>query len=163
MRINPLLASLVLLVGCGAPQDGAGNEVAITSGETDEVSANGGEATVEPAEQETPVATAGASGVALANSAWRVSGEDGAIYTSFLDADGGYRDLKNGDPWQDGTWERLADGRLCFMPSDEGRAGDCWTLGKEKADGALPATSDAGRKVRLQRVTYIAAEAETDQ
>jgi hypothetical protein len=49
------------------------------------------------------------------------------------------------------------------MPSDEGRAGDCWTLGKGKADGALPATSDAGCKVRLQRLTYIAAEAETDR
>ena len=92
----------------------------------------------------------------LPSSAWRVTGEDGAIYTTFFDADGLYRDMKNGDAWADGAWERLGDGRVCFTPSEESRAGACWSLGRESREGTMRVTSDDGREVELQRVTYIA-------
>ena len=35
--------------------------------------------------------------------AWRAVAADGARYTTYLDADGTYRDLRNGDPWQTGS------------------------------------------------------------
>ncbi|MEE1876577.1 hypothetical protein [Altererythrobacter litoralis] len=151
MRHIPLFACILLLAGCNPPQDTAGNEAAASPSPAEEAVADAVGAA------ETPVPKPSTADIAMANTAWRVTGEEGAIYTTFLDPDGRYRDLKNGDPWQEGTWERLADGRLCFTPEDETRSGACWTLGKESDEGTMRVTSDAGREVELQQVTYIAA------
>lgn len=96
------------------------------------------------------------SQLALAETAWRVIGEDGAIYTTLLDADGTYRDLRNGDALQSGEWERKEDGRLCFTPEAEDRSGECWELGEQDKDGKLRATDSNDRAVELRQVTYIA-------
>lgn len=154
MRIIPLLAYVLVLAGCNAPADQPAEESTPAAEATAEADA------AEAAES--PEATPTPEELALVNTAWRVTGEDGAIYTTFFDAEGAYRDTKNGDPWADGAWERLADGRLCFEPSDEGRTGACWTLGKHKKDGTMRVTDDSGREVLLQQVTYLAPVAEAE-
>lgn len=157
MRIIPLLASILLLAGCNPPQEQATSEAG-TEPDAAADAAPGEEQGAEVTEtQDAPDESAPADDeMALSNTAWRVTGEDGAIYTTFFDGDGQYRDMKNGEPWQDGTWEQLADGRLCFTPSDENRAGSCWSLGKRKKDGTMRVTSDEGREVMVTQVTYIA-------
>lgn len=157
MRITPLIASTLLLAACNPPQDGTANEISLGADASNE--AGGGEdqgQQAPDAEQADEAAQPSGDELAMANTAWRVTGEDGAIYTTFLDPEGQYRDMKNGEPWADGTWERLADGRLCFTPSDETRAGECWTLGKHKKNGTMRITSDSGRETLLQQVTYLA-------
>ena len=155
MRMSPLLASVLLLAGCNPPPEEAAGESAPAAA----AASAAGDAT----SSESPAASPTPEQLALVNTAWRVSGEDGATYTTMFDADGQYRDLKNGEPWQQGGWERLADGRLCFEPSDETRAGACWTLGEEKQDGKMRARSDTGREIELQQVTYIAPLAQTGE
>jgi hypothetical protein len=157
MRITMLFASILLLAGCNQPQEQGSDETAevTPAQEADGEAGDTAPATGVDAEP-TPDATPTPEELAMTGTAWRVVGEDGAIYTTFLDAEGEYRDMKNGDPWAEGTWERLADGRLCFTPSDEDRAGGCWSLGKHNTDGSMRVTSDAGREIELQQVTYLA-------
>lgn len=173
MRVSIWLACAFLLSSCSGAQDGATNETSMAAPE-DAVDASeaGGEAT-EPVAEDSSASPSDAEASAndddaseeamvLPSSAWRVTGEDGAIYTTFFDADGLYRDMKNGEAWADGAWERLGDGRVCFTPSDESRAGACWSLGRESREGTMRVTSDDGREVELQRVTYIAPIDEPD-
>lgn len=156
MRCTPLVAFIMLLAACNPAQDAATNETAVQL-------APGGEAAGAASASDSPQGTdagedAGPSPeeLALVNTAWRVSGEDGAIYTTFFDPEGKYRDLKNGEPWHDGTWERVDDGRLCFTPSDEDRTPACWALGKHRKNGTMRVTSEEGREVMLQQITYLA-------
>ena len=167
MRVSIWLACAILLSGCSGAQDGATNETSLAApedsvdaseagGEAPELAADESSASSSDAEAASNDDDASDEAMVLRSSAWRVTGEDGAIYTTFFDADGLYRDMKNGEAWADGAWERLGDGRVCFSPSDEGRAGACWSLGRESREGTMRVTSDDGREVELQRVTYIA-------
>ncbi|MBX7481859.1 hypothetical protein [Qipengyuania qiaonensis] len=92
----------------------------------------------------------------FAATAWRVVAEDGARYTTQLDADGTYRDLRNGDPWQTGRWA-YSDGEqgrlLCFVPEAENGIQSCWTPGR-MSSGKVRATSDRGTVIELERVEY---------
>ena len=92
----------------------------------------------------------------MSQTAWRVLGEDGAIYTTFFDENGDYRDFKNGEAAQNGSWNERADGQLCFTPADETRIGDCWKLSTVSKDGIMKPVSDAGKVIDLRQVTYIA-------
>ena len=104
---------------------------------------------------------------AFAATAWRVVAEDGARYTTYLDAGGSYRDLRNGDPWQVGSWS-YSDGetgkRLCLTPAAEGGVERCWEPGRMSGE-TMRATSGRGLTIKLERVEYqppVESEAETD-
>ncbi|MEX0341943.1 MAG: hypothetical protein AB3N06_05105, partial [Erythrobacter sp.] len=89
--------------------------------------------------------------------AWRAVAADGARYTTFLDPDGTYRDLRNGDHWQTGSWTYSGDtqGRiLCFTPSDENGVELCWEPDRMSGD-TLRAESDSGVTIELERVEYV--------
>lgn len=94
----------------------------------------------------------------FAETAWRVIAEDGARYTTLLDSDGIYRDLRNGDPWQQGNWTS-AEGpegkQLCFIPADENGVERCWLPGRMEGE-TLTATGPSGRRIELTRVEYTA-------
>ncbi|TMM48397.1 hypothetical protein [Qipengyuania marisflavi] len=94
-----------------------------------------------------------------AQTAWRSAAEDGARYTTYIDEDGSYRDLRNGDPWQQGNWTYDTSGkkRLCFTPEDEGAATTCWKPGRMDGD-TMYATGPRGRRIALEQVDYIAPE-----
>ncbi len=100
----------------------------------------------------------------FANTAWRIIAEDGARYVTYFDADGTYRDLRNGDPWQDGTWS-YEDGpeakMLCFTPDDENGVERCWQPGRI-TDGTMVATNAAGRRIELKPVDYTLPEDNED-
>ena len=139
MRSIPVLALALTLAAC------AGSE------EADPPAAEqaNADAPQQPAEEKD-------ESVRMAETAWRVVGEDGAIYTTFFDPGGVYRDFKNGEPLQSGTWERREDGRLCFTPESEELGGECWTNDELDTDGTMRTTSDSGRTIELRQVTYIA-------
>ena len=101
----------------------------------------------------------------FAATAWRVIAEDGARYITMLDPGGTYRDLRNGDPFQEGKWS-YAEGpegkQLCFEPEDENGVETCWMPGRTK-DGLMAATGPGGRRIELEKVAYEpASEAESD-
>ena len=88
--------------------------------------------------------------------AWRAVAADGARYTTYLDADGTYRDLRNGDPWQTGSWTYSVverDKRLCFMPAPDSGIERCWEPGR-MSGGKMKATNDDGVSIELERVEY---------
>ncbi len=97
--------------------------------------------------------------------AWRVTAEDGARYVTLLDADGAYRDLRNGDPWQTGNWT-YADGpggkQLCFVPDHENGLERCWQPGRI-SDDTMVATGPGERRIELTRVEYRPPAVEVDQ
>lgn len=163
MRIQPVLAAtLMLLASCTPPQDtgdpAGGADGGPQGGNAGSAPDGGSEGSASDSEAEAP-AEPSANDLAMINTAWRVTGEDGAVYTTYFDPEGRYRDTKNGEPWHEGAWERLADGRLCFTPDDQDRSGACWALGERKADGTMRARRDDGREIELQQVTYLAPAA----
>ncbi len=87
--------------------------------------------------------------------AWRAIAEDGSRYTTYLDRDGSYRDLRNGDPWQTGQWTFNATGdeRLCFTPDDENGAERCWKP-ESMQEETMSATGPGDRRIELERVDY---------
>ena len=89
--------------------------------------------------------------------AWRAVAADGARYTTYLDADGTYRDLRNGDPWQTGSWryseEEGSGKRLCLRPDDENGVERCWEPDRMR-NGVMRAENDAGTVIELESVTY---------
>ena len=93
--------------------------------------------------------------------AWRIIAEDGARYTTYLDRDGGYRDLRNGDPWQTGQWTFNATGdeRLCLTPEDENGVERCWKP-EAMQDETMFATGPGDRRIELERVDYQLPESE---
>lgn len=102
-----------------------------------------------------PEAREATGSLTLAESGWLVVGEDGAVYTTMLDPEGTYRDFRNGEPLQTGEWEKREAGELCFIPSDEGKAGDCWTLGELERDNTVRATDSEDRPVELRKISYV--------
>ncbi len=165
MLTKPLIhvcsaAMLIACTACNSPQPGNNPDFSETAsgGQPSDTLADDGAST--PGTATEAGAAQGQSGPLLdmTGTGWRVTGEDGSIYTSFLDPDGNYRDFRNGTLWQTGTWERRGDGRLCFTPDDEDRVGECWTNDPPIDDGTMLTTNDAGRTIELLRVTYIPAE-----
>ena len=65
----------------------------------------GNEATSGPSESPAPEAAPSSSEIAVAQTGWLSIGADGAVQTTFFDADGRYRDLRNGEPFAQGGWE----------------------------------------------------------
>lgn len=92
--------------------------------------------------------------IKVAESGWLTVGSDGAVQTTFFDADGRYRDLRNGEPFGTGSWEQRPDGKVCFEP-DSGR-GACWKTGKADENGEASATNDDGKRITIKQITYIA-------
>ncbi len=93
----------------------------------------------------------------FSGTAWRAIAEDGARYTTYLDAGGRYRDLRNGDPWHSGGWTfNDIDGQvLCFTPDGERAEQSCWM--PDTIDGdTLYASNRAGRRIELRQVDYVA-------
>lgn len=152
-KFSPILiaAPLFVLAACAekqeAPEDIAPEEQATAEPDNAEPDK------AEPVEAEKAEAEEMAT---MAETAWRVLGEDGAVYTTFFDANGLYRDFKNGEALQSGSWEERDDGKLCFTPEEEDRIGECWELGKVDRDGMMKPVSDAGKTIELRQVTYMA-------
>ena len=93
-------------------------------------------------------------------SAWLTIGADGAVQTTFLDAEGRYRDLRNGTLVAGGGWEERPEGTVCFEP-DTGR-GECWEITATEDDGTLIATNAQDKRVQLKQVAYAPpADSET--
>lgn len=91
----------------------------------------------------------------FSGTAWRSIAEDGARYTTYLDAGGRYRDLRNGDPWAEGSWVlNDVDGqRLCFTPDSDDASQACWEPGAMSGD-TLSATDADGRRIEVRQVEY---------
>lgn len=95
--------------------------------------------------------------------AWRAEGRDGARYTTHLDAEGRYRDRRDGAPWHQGTWERAGEDRLCLTPDGDGAAPRCWTIERLDRDGTMTIAGPDGTRVALTEVDYAAPiEGESD-
>ncbi|WP_435199481.1 hypothetical protein [Qipengyuania sp. 902] len=138
MRMVVLAGAMVLVAACSNPDENSSEVV-----ETTEV----GE----------PVAAAEDTSLPgdFAETAWRITSEDGARYTTYLDRDGSYRDLRNGDLWQEGQWTFNATGdeRLCFTPNEENGVERCWNP-ESMTDDMMDATGPQDRRIELQRVDY---------
>ena len=99
--------------------------------------------------------------IVMAETAWLSVSQDGAVFTTFLDPDGRYRDLRNGEPAFEGAWAENPDGELCFTP-DSGLGG-CWRTGAPDDDGTMRARDDRGRDIVLKRITYLPPPAPEDE
>ncbi|MEO0588923.1 MAG: hypothetical protein AAFZ11_00035 [Pseudomonadota bacterium] len=93
-----------------------------------------------------------AESLVMAETAWLSVSEEGAVYTTFLDPDGRYRDLRDGQIVHTGSWQQNASSELCFSP-DNG-TGACWEHGSPGLDGVMRATNRAGRSIEVKRITY---------
>jgi len=98
----------------------------------------------------------------MAETAWLSVSEEGVVYTTFLDPDGRYRDIRDGQIAYQGTWEQNASSELCFSPDNA--MGACWEHGAPGLDGVMRATNRAGRSIEVKRITYTprAAPAPSD-
>ena len=133
------VALAMALAGCSAADDSAGEPAP-------EASASGA----------ADAGVAEESSLTLAETAWLVVGQDGAVYTTFLDRDGTYRDFRNGEAVHSGTWERRSDGQICFTPGEEGYSGECWNPDQPGKDGTLRIHGEGERTVELKRIAYAA-------
>ncbi len=140
-----LVSSLLLLPACDKGEDttASGNAAVDAAMQDEEPVA---EEVAEPATFDPPTQ--------FVRTAWKSVGDEGARYVTYLDADGRYRDLRNGDPYQEGAWELGDDGRLCFAPDPEEADGDCWQAQSMNAEGELVMMNDAQRRILLERMTY---------
>ena len=136
-RFAPVLA----LLACAC----SGSEEAVDGG--DAVPAAG--ETAEPAPPSVEVE--------LPGSAWRVRGPQGAVFVTYFDPDGVFRDLRNGEPNQTGTWTEDSEGGVCLTPDVEGAATDCWTFEERSEDGTIQARKGEVA-VELEPVDYVAPE-----
>lgn len=96
----------------------------------------------------------------FAGTAWRSMAEDGARFVTYIDEGGTYRDLRNGDPFQQGAWTWNADGfsrKLCFTPKAEGGVERCWSVSPVE-DGVMIVTGLDDKQVELERVDYVLPE-----
>lgn len=144
-RSAVLLPAALALVACAAEEDG------VADGPADVAASSEGADEAKNLEE-------------FVGTAWRVSAEDGARYVTYLDAEGRYRDLRNGDPWQEGGWALEAapgdeEGQvlLCFQPEGDNVRERCWETGKLD-DGKLIVTSGGGRRVQLEKAAYEAPQ-----
>lgn len=148
------LATLVgsLSAGC-TPDPGAEAAVAVAAGDVSSPSADASGPS-EPAEPRD-----------FAGTAWRVVSDEGARFTTYLDADGTYRDLRNGDAYQQGSWTWNADGEsreLCFEPDAESGINRCWSPGQMDGDTMI-VTGGENRRIEARRVDYIAPAVDEDE
>lgn len=90
----------------------------------------------------------------FARTAWRAIAENGARYTTYLDEGGRYRDYRNGDPWQTGSWETDSEDRLCFLPDPEGGVLRCWHPDRMQSDDRMIASNADDKRIRLERADY---------
>ena len=151
-RVGPTLRTLgsaavaaALVAGC-APEDSANSQSSMAT----DVST---EPTADPAPE------------VFAATAWRAIAEDGARYTTYLDPDGTYRDLRNGDPWQSGSWSYSDSEQgkiLCFSPAEENGIERCWEPVRMTGK-TMRAEGDSGRSIELERVDYEPAEDAGDE
>jgi len=88
----------------------------------------------------------------MAETAWLSVSRDGEVFTTYVDRDGRYRDLRNGAVAFAGTWEQNADGRICFEPDAGDRA--CWDHGAPDKDGTMRMTHTDGRAIIVKSVNY---------
>ncbi|EAQ28775.1 hypothetical protein NAP1_14288 [Erythrobacter sp. NAP1] len=98
--------------------------------------------------------------LAVTDSGWLTVGTDGAVQTTFFDEGGRYRDLRNGAPFAQGSWEQRPDGTICFEP-DSG-LGACWETEAEDENGLVIATNGDGKSIEIKRVTYLPPPAEEE-
>ena len=89
--------------------------------------------------------------------AWRATSEEGARYTTYINADGTYRDLRNGDPYQTGTWRFGTAKELCFTPDETGHIGACWKPGFLD-NGVLPMTREDGHRIEVTQIQYLSPD-----
>ena len=104
--------------------------------------------------EEASDATGSSDTLAMAETGWLTVGTDGAVQTTFFDAGGRYRDLRNGNLLSEGNWQQRPDGALCFEP-DAG-LGACWTTSSDEDGGTVIATNGDGKRIEIKRVTYVA-------
>jgi hypothetical protein len=88
----------------------------------------------------------------VAETGWLTISRSGAVQTTFFDADGTYRDYRDGKAVGAGTWERGADGAVCFMP--EAAPETCWTMRSQDEEGEVTATGPDGRTIAIRRIAY---------
>jgi len=149
------IASLVGLALLGACSDGSDQNAPLETPQQAIVEGDSAEAA-------TPTPEPPALPNEFSRTAWRVRGEEGALYTTFLDPGGRYRDLRNGDPWQKGAWEYDAQERICFTPDAESSLGQCWRPERMDPSGQMIVTSSSGRRVRLESAEYRPPELPVD-
>lgn len=93
-----------------------------------------------------------AESLTIAETAWLSISETGEVFTTYLDADGRYRDERGGELVYSGTWEQNADLELCYAPT-KGK-GDCWIHGAPGKNGVMRATNGDGRAIEVRKVAY---------
>ena len=108
-----------------------------------------------------PEQTSPPESLAIAQTAWLSVSTDGAVFVTFLDADGRYRDTRDGAVVYSGRWEQTPGGQLCFTP-DNG-IGGCWTYGGPGRDGVMQASGDIGRTIELKSVAYAPPTAQAQE
>ena len=128
--------SALILSACESPEAAGGGE-SVTATE------EGGDAEQSGSGEE----------IVFSETGWLTVGADGAVQTTFIDPDGRYRDLRNGEQVAAGMWEQRRDGALCFEP-DQG-VGACWEPGNLEDDGSVIVTNGDGKNVEIKEVTYI--------
>lgn len=133
-----VLPVFVALAACAESSDGSGTDITTPAAEA----------------TPTPEATETGGSIAVTESGWLTVGTDGAVQTTFFDAGGRYRDLRNGEPFAEGSWQQRPDGRVCFEP-DSG-LGACWETTVPDENGDATATNDDGKSITIKRITYIA-------
>lgn len=157
IRITALISISLLLAACAAPES---EEDASTVGE-------------EGAETPPSPAVSGSIPDEMGGTAWRTSTESGARLATYLDADGTYRDLRNGDPYGTGSWVYTDGARgklLCFTPSAETDTGSeggetatpqetCWETSRVR-EGKMVVTGPGGKRVELTSIAYAPASSE---
>lgn len=96
--------------------------------------------------------------VEMAGTAWAANDNDGAVYTTFIDPDGTYRDFRDGEIWQIGSWDKPGGNRICYRPDNSGEDADdarlCWTVRPPGRDGVMTAVDEDGREVVVRQVEY---------
>jgi hypothetical protein len=161
LKENPMKSAIAILAGSAllaACSDGTEQSAAPETPQQAVLSSGAPEAT--PTSEPPPLPNE------FSRTAWRARDESGALYTTFLDPGGRYRDLRNGDLWQQGAWEYDEEDRICFTPDAEDSLDQCWRPERMDESGRMIATSDSGRRVQLESVEYRRpeppVEADTD-
>lgn len=98
--------------------------------------------------------------IAMASSGWLTVSADGAVQTTYLDADGRYRDYRDGEPIAEGKWRRGGRSTLCFEQEDTNET--CWDIGTMDSAQSAIASDAEGKTIRITRVDYDAPDAVSD-
>lgn len=147
----------LLLAGCTMGGEAEPAEEATPTGQPEDAGSDRADG------DETAKRVPPAEPIEMAGTAWAANDNDGAIYTTFIDADGAYRDFRDGRPHQIGAWDMPGNNRLCFLP-DNAPAGDadrsCWTVSLPADDGAMVAIGSGNREVTIRQIEYVAPDFE---